>query len=131
MPHGVTHFEIPADDPEKLSEFYKQLFDWQIQKVDMGDMGYWVVSTVPTNEQGAPTEPGAINGGIFPKQSPDQRVVNYVNVESLDDYVSKAKSLGASVMVERMPVPGMGWFAQVMDPQGNPFGIWQDDQSAA
>jgi predicted enzyme related to lactoylglutathione lyase len=29
-----------------------------------------------------------------------------------------------------MPVPGMGWFAQLNDPQGNPFGVWQTDMEA-
>jgi predicted enzyme related to lactoylglutathione lyase len=33
-------------------------------------------------------------------------------------------------MVEKMPVPGMGWFAQLIDPQGNPFALWQTDMSA-
>jgi predicted enzyme related to lactoylglutathione lyase len=130
MSHGVSHFEIPADDPEKLVGFYKSLFDWNIQKFDMGGVDYWTVSTVPTNEQGMPTEPGAINGGIYRKQAPDQKGVNYVTVESVDEYTNKAKSLGATVLMDKMPVPQMGWFTQVMDPQGNIFGIWQNDTNA-
>ena len=130
MSHGVSHFEIPADDPEKLVGFYKSLFDWNIQKFDMAGAEYWTVSTVPTNDQGMPTEPGAINGGIFKKQAPDQKGVNYVTVESVDEYTGKAKSLGATVLMDKMPVPQMGWFTQVMDPQGNIFGIWQDDPNA-
>jgi predicted enzyme related to lactoylglutathione lyase len=132
MPHGVSHFEIAADDPEQLVTFYTQLFDWKVEKFDMpGGMAYWSVSTVPTNDQGMPTQPGAINGGIFKKQAPDQKGVNYVTVESVDEYTNKAKSLGATVLMDKMPVPQMGWFTQVMDPQGNVFGIWQDDPNAA
>jgi len=33
--HGVVHFEIPADDPEKLAAFYTQLFGWRIEKFPM------------------------------------------------------------------------------------------------
>lgn len=131
MPHAVSHFEIPADDPEKLAGFYKQLFDWNIQKFDMGEAEYWMVSTVPTNDQGMPTEPGGINGGLFRRQAPGQGVLNYVTVESIDDYTAKAKSLGATVTLEKMPVPQMGYFAQLVDPQGNSFGIWQDDPNAS
>jgi predicted enzyme related to lactoylglutathione lyase len=29
-----------------------------------------------------------------------------------------------------MPVPAMGWFATCTDPQGNEFGLWQNDTSA-
>ena len=131
MSHGVIHFEIPASDPEKLSRFYTELFGWQIIKMDMGGTAYYVTSTVESDEEGRPKEPGAINGGMSARQSPDQGPVNFVDVESVDDYVSKARSLGAAVTVDKMPVPGMGWFAQLTDPDGNPFGVWQTDPSAA
>lgn len=129
--HGVVHFEIPASDPEKLSRFYADLFGWRIEKMPMGDADYFMTSTVEVDERGMPKQPGAINGGIAPRMTPDQRPMNYVNVESVDDYVDKAKGLGATVIVEKMPVPGMGYFAQLVDPEGNPFGVWQESSSAA
>jgi predicted enzyme related to lactoylglutathione lyase len=33
-------------------------------------------------------------------------------------------------MKERSPVPGMGWFAMLVDPQGNEFAMWQTDPQA-
>jgi predicted enzyme related to lactoylglutathione lyase len=128
--HGIVHFELPADDPEKLSKFYTDLFGWNITKYPMGDFNYWSVASGPTDQQGMPQEPGFINGGITKRMAPDQRTVNYTNVESVDDYVKKATGLGAKVVVEKMPVPGMGWFAQLFDPEGNVFGVWQNDPSA-
>ena len=82
---------------------------------------------VPTRGDGQ--EPG-VNGGLMRRMMPEQRPINYIDVESVDEYLAKAKKLGASVMAEKMPVPGMGWFAHLMDPQGNPFAIWENDQSA-
>ena len=128
--HGVVHFEIPASSPEKLSQFYTQLFGWKITRMPMGEMDYWSVETGPSGDQG-PTEPGYIGGGIGTKMSPDQTPVNYVNVESVDDYVAKAAALGAKIVMGKSPVPGMGWFAQLIDPEGNPFGVWQIDPNAA
>ena len=29
--HGVVHFEIYADDPDKPAEFYKGMWRWEIQ----------------------------------------------------------------------------------------------------
>ena len=131
MNHGVVHFEIPASDPDKLSQFYAQLFGWNIQKMPMGEgMDYYMTSTVESDEQGMPKQPGAINGGMFKRMDPNQKPINYVNVESVDEYVAKAKSLGATVITEKMPVPGMGWFAHLMDPDGNAFGVWQVDMAA-
>ena len=132
--HGVVHFEIPAEDPDKLSQFYTQLFGWRIEKMSMGGAeapDYYVTFTTEADEQGRPRQPGAINGGISKRQSPEQRPVNYVNVESVDEYVQKAKGLGARVLIEKMPVPGMGYFAHLVDPEGNPFGVWQESSEAA
>ena len=125
------HFEMAADDPEKLADFYRDVFGWKIEKMPMGGMDYWTLQTVPTDDKGMPTEPGGINGGLMKRQAPGQGPVNYINVESVDDYAAKAKAAGATVIVEKMPVPQMGWFAHLVDPQGNPFGIWQTDPAAA
>jgi predicted enzyme related to lactoylglutathione lyase len=129
--HGVVHFEIPASDPDKLSQFYSQLFGWNIQKMEMGGTEYWVTNSVPVGEDFMPTERGAINGGIYKRQDANQMPTNYVNVESVDQYVNKAHSLGAKVLMGKMPVPQMGWYALLQDPDGNPFGVWQNDTSAA
>ena len=59
----VVHFEIPADDLGRAKEFYGSVFDWQLQ--DMEGMDYTSVTTVPVDDQQIPSEPGAINGGLF------------------------------------------------------------------
>jgi predicted enzyme related to lactoylglutathione lyase len=130
MANAVGHFEIPSDDPEKLSEFYTRLFDWQVQKFSGEGFDYWLVLTVPTNEQGMPTEPGGINGGIFKRMAPEQKPINYVIVDSVDAYVAKAGELGATVAMGKMPIPNMGYFAQLVDPDGNMFGVFQADEKA-
>jgi predicted enzyme related to lactoylglutathione lyase len=49
----------------------------------------------------------------------------------LDESVSKAKKLGASIIVSKKPVAGIGWYAVLNDPEGNRLGLWQDDPDAA
>jgi predicted enzyme related to lactoylglutathione lyase len=49
----------------------------------------------------------------------------------VDEYVQKATGLGARVLIEKMPVPGMGYFANLVDPEGNPFGVWEGNSEAA
>ena len=131
MDHGIVHFEIPATDPDKLSGFYRDLFDWQINKMSLGETDYWIAMTSDSDENGTPKQPGMINGGMYQRQDPQQSPVNYVSVESVDEYVTKAKGLGAKVITDKMPVPAMGWFALLTDPDGNTFGVWQTDMSAA
>jgi predicted enzyme related to lactoylglutathione lyase len=130
MDHTVVHFEIPADQPERAVKFYKELFGWDITKYE-GDVGmeYWMVQTVPTGEDGRPTRPG-VNGGLMRRMFPGQAPVNYIAVESVDEFVRKAEKLGAKLLVGKQPVPSMGWFAQFTDPEGNMFAIWENDPNA-
>ena len=133
MSHTVVHFEIPADQPERAVKFYRELFGWEIKHLGpAGATGieYWLVQTVPTDAEGKPTEPG-VNGGLMRRMMPGQAPVNYISVEDVDEFARKAERLGAKVVVPKMPVPGMGWFVQLKDTEGNVFAIWEHDPAAA
>jgi predicted enzyme related to lactoylglutathione lyase len=65
------------------------------------------------------------------RQAPGQAIVNYIQVESVDDHVAQVQELGGQVLLPKSPVPGMGWFAQFLDTEGNCFAVWQSDESAA
>ena len=123
----IVHFEIPANNPEKLSEFYKNLFGWKIEKMSMGDMDYWMIETragTAQNMEKAQTTAGT-NGGMMKKMDATQRPVNYVMVESVDDFSKKIQSLGGKIIVPKTPIPNMGAFAVGLDPEGNPIGIFE------
>ena len=123
MDHTIVHFEIPADDVEKLRKFYSELFGWKIEKMP-GPVEYWGIATVPVDEKGMPQRPG-VNGGMMKKQNPEHKPVNYIAVESVDEYVKKIATLGGKVIVPKMEVPGIGWWALALDPEGNQFAIMQ------
>jgi predicted enzyme related to lactoylglutathione lyase len=129
MDHTVVHFEIPADDPERAVKFYRELFGWEIKQMG-GPMDYWLVETVPTDGEGMPTRQG-VNGGLMRRMMPGQTPVNYIAVDDVDEFAGKAQQLGAKSIMPKTPVPGMGWFAQLKDPEGNVFAIWQHDMAAA
>lgn len=121
--HTIVHFEIPADDVEKLRRFYSSLFGWKIEKMP-GPTEYWGIQTMPLGEKGTPIRAG-VNGGMMKRQNPEHKPVNYIAVESIDEYVKKIEALGGKVLVPKMEVPGMGWWAMALDPEGNQFGIFQ------
>jgi len=128
--NNVAHFEIYANDPRKLGQFYTSLFDWQLEP--MAGMNYTHVKTVDTDKDNHPTTPGGINGGLMerPQGFTPKAWVSYVNVASVDDTVAHAKTLGAHVSKPKSAVPGMGWFAMLTDPEGNEFAVWQPDKQA-
>jgi predicted enzyme related to lactoylglutathione lyase len=66
--HTIVHFEIPADDIQKMKNFYGKLFGWKIEKTP-GPVDYWSIETVPVDKKGEPIRPG-VNGGMMKKQNP-------------------------------------------------------------
>jgi uncharacterized protein len=122
MDHTVIHFEIPANDTVKIIKFYSALFGWKIEKLPT--MEYYSVTTMPMDEKGNPLRPG-VNGGIYKKEQPQQQAVNYIWVESVEEYSKKVTALGGQIIVPKMEVQGMGWFALGKDLEGNVFGIFE------
>lgn len=119
-------FEIPADDVAKMKDFYKAVFDWKAIDVPGQDMEYTIFHTVPTDEKGMLKEPG-VNGGLYKRKDASQVPVNYIQVESIEDYLDKAVKNGGKVLMAKMAVPGMGFVAWISDPEGNPLGLIQPD----
>ncbi|WP_431476116.1 VOC family protein [Massilia eburnea] len=125
----AVHFEIQASEPQALIDFYGKMFDWSFSKWEGGE--YWLVGT---GEVGAP----GINGGLLPRRGPRPEegasvnaFVCTVDVEDLDKSLALLTELKGTVAVPRMPVPGVGWLAYAKDPDGNIFGMMQNDASAS
>ena len=130
MDNTVIHFEIPADNVEKLKGFYEKLFDWKIIHTPVESMDYWIIQTVPTDDKGMLQRPG-VNGGMFPK-SPEQKnllPVNYITVENIDESIKKVADLGGKILMEKQKVPTVGFIALAADPEGNSIGLLQPDMS--
>ncbi len=119
----VVHFEIPADDPARAQDFYRSAFGWQINS--MPDMGYAILSTTATDEQGAPSEPGAINGGMLKRESPVTTPVIVIDVDDIDKALETINSLGGSTVQPKSSVMDMGFAAYFKDSEGNLMGLWQ------
>jgi uncharacterized protein len=123
MSGRVVHFEIPYDDGDRAQRFYKDAFDWQLQ--GMPGMGYVLVTSGPTGEQG-PSEPGFINGGMLSREdAPTRGPLVVVDVESIEDTLRRIGELGGETVVGRQPVGDMGFSAYVKDTEGNVVGLWE------
>ncbi len=59
---------------------------------------------------------------MFSKQTmPEARPVNYVGVDSVDSAIEKFKQAGGTMTVPKQEVPGTGWTALGVDPEGKPW----------
>lgn len=119
MPRPV-HFEIHASDPQRLIDFYSEVFDWHFER--WGDVPYWVITTGEeemgingglTQRQGrAPAGDAPINGNVF--------VVGVAHCQGSFDAALAACGTQALPVTD---MPGVGIMAYVKDPDGNVFGI--------
>lgn len=117
----VVHFEIPMDDPDRATGFYRDVFGWEISR--FGSEPYWLVRA------GADEEPGA-NGALVNRGDLLQSPVLIVGAEDIDRTLSQVQRHGGKVAQGKLPVPGMGWSAYVLDSEGNTIGLFQSDPDA-
>jgi hypothetical protein len=122
MTASVTHFEIYAEEPPKLAQFYKALFGWSIVKAI--DVDYFHIHM-------APSDGTAVKGGVMlrPIASP-KSWVSYVCVDSIDETLERVRQLGGRVVDHKSAVPKAAWYAVVEDPEGNIFAVYQLDPAA-
>jgi predicted enzyme related to lactoylglutathione lyase len=124
----VAHFEIHADDPQRAISFYGTLFGWEFQQ--WGGQEYWLIKTGSADETG-------IDGGLVRRRGDRPQIGQAVNayvctviVTSLDETIAGVDKGGGAVALAKMPVPGVGWLAYFHDPEGNIFGVMENDPNA-
>lgn len=116
-----SHFDLMSEQPEQTVEFCTKVFGWEFRKWE-GPMEYWLIMT------GDPAAAG-IDGGLGRGKPVDQVVLTLSPVK-LDAVLAAAQAAGGTVAQPRGPIPGVGWFAAVRSPDGNLFGLMEEDPAA-
>jgi len=122
MSGRVVHFEIPYDDRDRASAFYSEAFGWAMTPIP--EMDYVLASTGPS-EEGPPSEPGFINGGLLERGLPVGGPVLVVDVDDIDVALKQIETLGGTTVTAKQPVGEMGFSAYFKDSEGNVVGLWQ------
>ena len=123
----VVHFEMPAEDRKRMSEFYTKVFGWKAQQLGPEMGNYVVVQTAETDDKGMIKKPGAINGGFY--QKTEDPISNYpsvvIGVGDIIDSMDKIKKAGGKILGEPMNIPGIGTYVSFIDTEGNRCSILQ------
>ena len=123
----VIHFEMPAEDTERVRKFYESAFGWQTTPLG-SEMGNFVLAfTIETDAKTRmPKKRGAINGGFYQKAEPNQQVKLTILVEDIQEAIKKIEAAGGKVLGEPFELSDVGLFCDIIDTEGNRVTINQD-----
>jgi predicted enzyme related to lactoylglutathione lyase len=127
----VVHFEMPADDCDRMAAFYEAAFGWKAQKLGP-DMGNYVLVTTAESDAKPGAPAGAINGGFF-ERKPDWPAQHPSIVIAVDDIAAAMRRVGEAggkVFGDPMQIPGVGRYVSFADTEGNRVSMLQPDGRA-
>lgn len=120
----VVHFEMPAEDRQRMADFYTNVFGWKAQMFGEEMGNYVTVSTCELDENRMPKGVGMINGGFYPKT---EGAVPSI-VIAVDDIHASMKDVtngGGTVLGEPVEIPMVGWYVSFQDTEGNKVSLLQ------
>lgn len=108
---SLCHVEIQVSDLARAQQFYGAVFDWDFDAF-MEDM---VVFGQGESHIGGLMRVDQVDAGHSPSL--------WFKVENLDATLVAATQAGGTIESPRSPVPGVGFSASILDPDGTPIGI--------
>ena len=116
----VVHFELPAENAKRASDFYTKTFGWKANQLGKEMNDYVVVDTTESTPKG-PIKPGAINGGLYTKTAdmPAQYPSVVIAVDDIRAHMKKVEAAGGKVIGQPMEIPGVGMYVSFYDTEGN------------
>jgi predicted enzyme related to lactoylglutathione lyase len=118
MANPFTYLELHSTDPSRARSFYVELFGWKTKDTSIPGLGTYTEIDVGEG-------PGA---GLMAQQERGARSawLAYVKVPKLDETVSRAQKLGATVVAPRTEIKDVGWFAVLDDSTGARFAVFEE-----
>jgi uncharacterized protein len=119
MSNAINWFEIPVVNLDRAQHFYQTILGCRMQREDMGPAAMAVFPyTRGEGVSGAlmSAAEGPINGG---------GTLVYLNAgDSLDAVLTRVTAAGGQIALPRQALPpGMGFFAHIIDTEGNRVGL--------
>jgi len=118
-PNVSAWFEIPTIDLERAQRFYETILAQPLRRECFGGTD---IAVFPHGEK--PNATGALIR-LDDCEPTVQGSVVYLSVDDLRPVLERAQAHGGDTIVARTALPpGMGFFAQLRDSEGNRVGLW-------
>ena len=116
MGKRIVHVEFPAEDADRAEKFWEGVGGWPIEDAGMPGMDYRMFQE---SEWG---------GAVYPGDGSMAGPIIYLGSEDIDADLAKVREFGGAAE-DKQSIPGVGWFARCKDTEGNPFSLFQGDES--
>lgn len=126
----VVHFEMPAENNQRVVDFYTKAFGWKMQQLGPEMGNYILATTGEMDDKNMPKQVGMINGGFFPKTKPNEPPHVVISVDNLEDSMKKVEAAGGTIIggsKGKKPdvIQGIGLYISIKDSEGNSVGLLQ------
>jgi len=119
MNNALNWFEIPATDIDRAAGFYETLLGRPLRRERMGDMELGVFPYAEKSGVG-----GCVVAGEGCVPAAAGTVVYRDATPSIDAVLGRTEKAGGKIGLGKTALPpGMGYFAQIMDSEGNRVGL--------
>jgi uncharacterized protein len=121
MEHALDWFEIPVADMDRAIRFYETASAGKLRREAFGGPGQELAVFQVKDE-------AAVKGALLsaPHAKPSaQGAIVYLNAApAIDAWLDRAQQAGGKVLLGKTELPdGMGFFAHVLDTEGNRVGL--------
>jgi predicted enzyme related to lactoylglutathione lyase len=117
MGRKIVHVELPADDADRAQRFWQEFGGWELQvPPGMEQFDYRMF------------QDDGWGGAVYPRQGGEQGPVVYFSGDDIEADIAQVRELGGDAE-DKQPIPHVGWFARCKDTEGNPFSLFQSDES--
>lgn len=117
MKNPVQWLEIASTDLERAKDFYSKVFELEFQFIEMPDSKMYMFG-VPDKAGSA----GCLVQADGNKPSEDGTIV-YFSCEDITTQLEHVEAAGGKLLVPKTNIGEFGFFAQIMDSEGNRIGL--------
>ncbi len=123
MPQPVVHFEVIGKNPDKLRQYYGELFGWTFDTPspvakEVSDADSYGFLDLLTADDGT-----GIRGGIGGGESYESHAVFYVGVDNVEAALLRAERLGGTRVMGPATSPNGLVVGHFRDPDGTLIGV--------
>jgi predicted enzyme related to lactoylglutathione lyase len=108
----VIWHDLMTTDRDSVIPYYRELFGWSPQSVDMGtELGTYQIIHAGDRQIG-----GFVD--LDPAAGVQSHWIGYVSVDDVEAVATAAQEAGGTVRMEATEIPSVGTFAMIADPEG-------------